>query len=207
MAIPAIAPYPIPDTGRIPANTVSWQLDPTRCALLIHDMQYYFLDPFANSKRALIERVSTLRKYCAAAGVPVIFSVQPGYQDQAERGLLFDFWGAGPGARTDIPEELAPGEATVLVKRRYSAFHRTGLLDILREGRRDQLLVCGVYAHIGCLATILDAFMNDIQPFAVADAMGDFSLRHHMAALEHVADRCGAVTTTAAVTRTLAAAV
>ncbi|GAB4588364.1 isochorismatase family protein [Nocardia sp. IFM 10818] len=206
MVIRAIAPYPFPEEQRLPVNTVSWQLDPGRCALLIHDMQQYFLDPFADSKWELIERITLLRKYCADAGIPVIFTVQPGRQDRSERGLLLDFWGSGPDTRVDIPAELTPGDAIILTKRRYSAFHGTALLELLAEHGRDQLLVCGVYAHIGCLATILDAFMNDIQPFAVADAMGDFSLRHHMGALEHIATRCGAVVSSAAVRQALAGA-
>ncbi|GAB3837112.1 hypothetical protein GCM10029963_01680 [Micromonospora andamanensis] len=195
MGIAAIDSYPIPGSDDLPENTVPWRVDPTRSALLIHDMQRYFLDPFGEWKQSVIERVAVLRKNCEAAGIPVIFSVQPAHQDRAERGLLFDFWGSGPDARVDIPTELDHSGAAVVVKRRYSAFHRTGLLDLLAEQRRDQILVCGVYAHIGCLATIIDAFMNDIQAFAVADAMADFSLRHHMTALEHVATRCGVVTT------------
>ncbi|WP_028477026.1 isochorismatase family protein [Nocardia sp. CNY236] len=204
MAIRAIAPYAIPGEQQLPANTVSWRLDPARCALLIHDMQQYFLDPFADSKSILIERIAMLRNFCIEAGVPVIFTVQPGHQERAERGLLLDFWGTGPDTRVEIPAELPTEDAVVLTKRRYSAFHRTDLLGVLAERGRDQLLVCGVYAHIGCLATIVDAFMNDIEPFAVADAMGDFSLRHHMGALEHIATRCGSVVSAAAVRDVLA---
>ncbi len=203
MAIQAIAPYVLPDVDQLPPNKVAWELDSTRCALLIHDMQRYFLEPFAEAQWAIVDKIATLRKHAEAAGVPVIFTAQPGHQERAERGLLYDFWGWGPGAGTDIPVELNPEDAVVVTKRRYSAFHGTELLELLAQQRRTQLIVCGVYAHIGCLATILDAFMHDIQPFAVADAMGDFSAEHHVAALGHIATRCGVVTTTADVLRGL----
>ncbi|MBB5917429.1 bifunctional isochorismate lyase/aryl carrier protein [Nocardia transvalensis] len=197
MGVPTIRPYPLPGHDEIPANTVEWRLEPERCALLIHDMQRYFLAPFADAdlRSTLVERIESVRKQCQAQGIPVIFTAQPQLQSRTERGLLFDFWGAGPDRHTDIPEGLDIEGAVVLTKRRYSAFHGTRLLEILRADGREQLLVCGVYAHIGCLATVLDAFMNDIQPFAIADAMGDFSLDHHLFALRHIATRCGVVTT------------
>ncbi len=206
MPIAKIVPYAMPGEAQLPDNTVAWELDRDRCALLIHDMQQYFLDAFTSDEPPLTEligNISVLRKNCATHGVPVVYTAQPAAQSRAERGLLFDFWGPGLAGRAEILRELAPEDGFVVTKRRYSAFHRTELLDVLREWRRDQLLICGVYAHIGCLATIIDAFMHDIQPFAVADALGDFSQAHHTATLRHVATRCGVVTTLSRVRRVL----
>ena len=77
---------------------------------------------------------------------------------------------------------------------------------IWRHSRRDQLIICGVYAHVGVLATAIDAFTHDIQPFLVADALADFTLEHHRMALDYAAQRCAVVSTTGELLRQLGAA-
>ncbi|MFC4065302.1 isochorismatase family protein [Actinoplanes subglobosus] len=201
--LPRITPYPIPTGFGLDKARVAWRPDPRRAALLVHDMQNYFLAPFGTADQALLARVianiARLRRYAADHDIPVFFSAQPGGQSLGERGLLQDFWGDGPPPDEQalaIVDALTPGPGDVrLTKRRYSAFVGTPLAGLL--GQRDQLIVTGVYAHIGVLATALDAFMRDIQPFVVADAVADFSPAHHRDALRHVTDRCGVVATTA----------
>ncbi|MER7206215.1 isochorismatase family protein [Streptosporangium sp. NPDC000239] len=203
MAIPAIAPYPMPGEEGLPENRVEWTPDPRRALLLVHDMQNYFVSAFtqgASPMSDLVANVSALRETAGRLGVPVVYSAQPGGQTRTQRGLLQDFWGAGigpePGAQEIIPA-LAPGPDDVhLVKWRYSAFHRTRLRELMTETGRDQLVVTGIYAHIGCLMTACDAFMSDTQVFFVADAVADFSAEHHGMALTYAAERCAMVLTT-----------
>jgi isochorismate hydrolase len=81
----------------------------------------------------------------------------------------------------------------VFTKWRYSAFARTDLLAWLRGHEVDQLVICGVYAHVGVLMSAVDAFTDDIQPFVVADAVADFSAEDHRFALEYAARNCAVV--------------
>ncbi|WP_049559209.1 isochorismatase family protein [Nonomuraea sp. SBT364] len=197
MGLPVIEPYPLPT--RPPEGRVGWQLDPGRAALLVHDMQNHFLAPFrAAPIPEVIGNIQRLREHCADAGMPVLYSAQPGAQRPQQRGLLTDFWGPGLGAEpfaAAIVDELKPEDpGAVLTKWRYSAFVRTDLAE--RLDGRDQLILVGVYAHIGVLTTALDAFMRDIQPFVVADAVADFSLGHHESALDYAASRCARVVST-----------
>lgn len=200
MSIPTIAAYVMPAENDLPANRVHWQADPRRAVLLIHDMQHYFMDFFDSNAApvpALLDNIQRLRRWCDSAGVPVVYTAQPPQQSLQERGLLQDWWGPGITARPEraaIVDALTPRpHDAVLTKWRYSAFARSDLLQRMQEQQRDQLIICGVYAHIGCMTTAVEAFMSDIQPFFVADAMADFSLLQHRMALDWVSQRCGMV--------------
>ncbi|MFE5870609.1 isochorismatase family protein [Streptomyces roseifaciens] len=203
MALPAIAPYPMPREADLPANKVGWTVDPSRAVLLVHDLQNYFLDAFeagASPVTELLANVAAVKKDCDRLGVPVVYSAQPGGQSAAERGLQQDFW--GPGLPDDerakaIADAVAPTAAdTVLTKWKYSAFVRTDLAERMAAQGRDQLIIVGVYAHIGVMMSACDAWMRDIQPFLVADAVADFSAEDHAMALRWAAAKCAVVTTT-----------
>ncbi|MFF0408957.1 isochorismatase family protein [Kitasatospora sp. NPDC004745] len=210
MGLPRIPSYPMPAAEELPANRVAWTVDPARAVLLVHDLQNHFLDAFDTAAPPVTElfgNVARLAKLAAVHGMPVVYSAQPGGQSPAERGLQQDFWGPGipddPRA-TAIAEAVAPAPGdTVLTKWKYSAFVRTDLERLLREQGRDQLVITGVYAHIGVQATACDAWMRDVQAFVVADAVADFGPQEHRAALAWVAGRCGLVTTADAVSATL----
>jgi isochorismate hydrolase len=203
MAIPAIRSYPMPPADELPENTVNWTADPARAVLLIHDMQHYFLAPFprdASPTVELLDHVARLRTRCTQLSVPITYTAQPGSMTDEQRGLLKDFWGPGMTASAEhrlIPESISPAEHdTVFTKWRASAFFGTELLELLRDQRRDQLIVCGVYAHVGILMTANDGLANDIQTFVVADAIADFTAEDHRFAVEYTATRCGMAVTT-----------
>ncbi|MFE7131004.1 isochorismatase family protein [Streptomyces sp. NPDC057638] len=202
MALPSIPSYRMPLPAELPANRVEWTVDPDRAVLVVHDLQNYFLSAFDTGSEpvtTLLDRINLLRKEAGRLGIPVLYTAQPGGQTPEQRGLQQDFW--GPGIPDDpyaaaIADAVAPGPGdTVLTKWKYSAFTRTGLRESLREQGRDQIVVTGVYAHIGVLMTACDAWMRDIQAFVVADAVADFSAREHRMALEWAAGRCAVVTT------------
>ncbi|MFE9628368.1 isochorismatase family protein [Streptomyces sp. NPDC006527] len=202
MGLPAIDPYPMPDRSAVPRSHVPWRIDPARAALLVHDMQNHFVDAFPAGLSPVVElvdNIAALRELARTLRVPVVFSAEPAGQPPAQRGLVADMWGPGIGDQPDAAAIIAPltprpGEH-LMANVRHNAFLRSHLGRLLRSERRDQLIICGVHAHLGVLLTAADAFMNDIQPFVVADAVADFSAEEHSLALRWAA-RSGVVCTT-----------
>ena len=75
----------------------------------------------------------------------------------------------------------------------FETLANTDLRQVLSHLKKDQLVIVGVYGHMGCQVTATEAFMHDIQPFLVSDAVADFSREEHRDAVDYVAKRCGYV--------------
>lgn len=199
MSLPLGIDYTAP-LADLPAGRASWRLDPDRAALLVHDLQRYFARPYADGCPAFAGAVAATARIIGKArqaGVPVFYTAQEGDQDPAARGLQGDLWGPGMKAvaeHTAILDAVAPADGdVVLAKHRYSAFARSDLAERMAAKDRTQLVITGVYAHIGVTATALEAFQRDLHPFVVADAVADLGEAEHRRALEQVASCSGVV--------------
>ncbi|WP_235737537.1 isochorismatase family protein [Nocardioides alcanivorans] len=189
---------PVPPHADLPTSRGTWTLEPGRAAVLVHDLQRYFARPYGEGESVLtdaVRRTAAVLTAARQAGIPVFYTAQKGNQDQTLRGLQRDLW--GPGMQ-DIPEHTELLEAVrpldgdvVLTKHRYNAFAGNDLGNELAARGRDQLVITGVYAHIGVTATALEAFQREVHPFVVADGIADFSAEKHALALQQIASCCG----------------
>lgn len=198
--IPEITAYPLPTAQQLPANLARWSLSRGARCCWCTTCSATSCARCPSLRAGLVANAARLRRWCVEQGVQIAYTAQPGSMTEEQRGLLKDFWGPGMRASPadrEVVEELAPGpDDWLLTKWRYSAFFHSDLLQRMRAAGRDQLVLCGVYAHVGVLISTVDAYSNDIQPFLVADAIADFSEAHHRMALEYAASRCAMVVTT-----------
>lgn len=205
---PTIKPYELPDANILSTNKAAWSLASRKSALLVHDMQKFWVDRFEDPSK-VVDAIGELIHLCRTFDIPIIYSVGEKVRNRAERGLSLDLWGPGistAGGVSDqdaaIIDTLMPQKQDYIVqKQKYSAFYNTDLENILRTTGRSQLIVTGIYAHHGCLVTALDAFMRNIEVFFVIDATADYTRADHEMALRYVAETSGVLTTVRDVTK------
>ena len=74
-SLPTIPPYPMPRPDELPGGRATWTVDPARAVLLVHDMQRYFLAPFADDAEpvsVLVAHIAALLRRARELGVPVV---------------------------------------------------------------------------------------------------------------------------------------
>lgn len=197
-----------------PYNLHEMELDRRRCALLVIDMQRFFLDPdsptFTCGGLAVLPTVRRLVRVFREAGRPVIFTRHVHHPGDLDSGIM-GWWWEGKclegSPESEIHPDLAPlaGEKVVF-KHRYSAFYNTDLETVLRCLDVKDLAVTGVMTNLCCESTARDAYFRDHRVFFLADGTAAVDEDMHVASLMNVAYGFALVTTSAAVEERLEAA-
>jgi ureidoacrylate peracid hydrolase len=177
-------------------------LDPARTALVVIDMQHYFMAPGAQGEvpvaREIVPNVNRLAAALRGAGGHVVW-VQNSVNDTRHSwSVLHDElmtppraerrWAAMDEAGDGFPlwPELAvQPEDSRLVKKRYSAFIQgsSPIEAHLRARSIDTILVAGTATNICCESTARDAMMLNFKVAMISDALAATSDAFHEASL------------------------
>ena len=186
-----------------PYNLHEMRLDTAKSALLVVDMQRFFLEDdsptFTCGAAAILPTVKRLIAAFRKAGRPVIFTRHVHHPDDLDSGIM-GWWWEGKcleGSReSEIHPELAPmpGEKVVF-KHRYSAFYNTDLETVLRCLKVEDLVVSGVMTNLCCESTVRDAYYRDFRVFVPADGTGTMNEEMHLASLLNLSYGFAFVTT------------
>jgi biuret amidohydrolase len=201
----------------IAAEPYAFDLEPSRAALVIIDMQRDFLEP-GGFGAALGNDVSLLRRTIApsrllleearAAGMTVIHTREGHRPDLADlpptkkaRGRLPAGIGdPGPMGRIlvrgeeghDIIPELYPRPGEPIVdKPGKGAFHATDLDAMLKNRGIAQLIVCGVTTEVCVHTTVREANDRGFECVVVADCVGSYFPEFHEIGLRMIAAQGG----------------
>ncbi len=178
-----------------PYNAHKLELNVSASALLVIDMQKFFLDPgsqtFTEGGLAVIGRCADLTSAFRTAKRPVIFTRHVHKSAELDGGMT-GWWWKGMclegTPESEIHEALAPlPEEKVILKHRYNAFYNTDLEIVLRCLEVRDLVICGIMTNICCESTARDAFMRDFRVFFPADANGSVNEELHIASLKNLA--------------------
>jgi isochorismate hydrolase len=165
---------------------------PGRAALLVLDMQEYFLDPashaFIPGAPAIIPNIQALIRAFHAHDRPIFFTRHVNTPEDA--GMMAKWWRdlirpEGQGSR--IAAGLEPSKGVTLCKSQYDAFHQTALESDLRAGRAGQVVVTGVMTHLCCESTARSAFARGFEVFFAVDGTATYTEAFHRAALLNLA--------------------
>lgn len=187
-----------------PFNTHRMALSVDRAALLVVDMQKFFLDPtsptFTCGGLAVLPNIKDLIQTFRVASRPVVYTCHVHNPNLSDAGIMAWWW---EGMCLEGSEEAnvhdaitpLPGEK-IIYKHRYSAFYNTDLETVLRVLKIQDVVITGIMTNMCCESTARDAYYRDYRVFFVADGTGSVSEEMHVASLLNLAFGFACVTTT-----------
>lgn len=166
--------------------------DPLSSALLVLDMQAYFLEPASHahipSASAILPRLTDLAAAYTVRGLPVIFTQHVNTAQDA--GMMAVWW--RDLIQPDHPlNQIVPqfdlSQGWVLEKSQYDAFYQTELEAWLRSQGVSQVVIGGVMTHLCCETTARAAFMRGFEVFFLVDGTATYTEAYHRASLLNLA--------------------
>jgi len=168
---------------------------PESSALLILDMQQYFLDSrshaYISDAIPVIPRIKALAQVFQERGLPVILTRHINSEDNAQ--LMAEWWKDMITEENDLSAilpELDLPNSIIIKKTQYDAFHRTNLEKILRERNVRQLVITGVMTHLCCDTTARSAFVKGFTVFFPVDATATYNENFHYASFLNLSHGC-----------------
>lgn len=178
------------------------RMDPARTALIVVDMQNFFLAPGYPGEiamaRAIVPNVNRLAAGVRARGGHVVW-IKNASDDTLTSWSVFQNELMSPAVRDRRLETLHStheghalwralerrAEDSEVVKTRFSAFIQgsSDLADHLRRRGLDTLLIAGTATNVCCESTARDAMMLNFRTTMVHDALATYSDAEHNAAL------------------------
>ncbi len=157
--------------------------EPHRSALLIIDMQKYFLNntshAYIPSAQAIIPGIKELIEEYNIKRLPIFFTRHLNTIQNAK--LMAKWWKdliREENPLSEIIDELNVSYGTVLKKSQYDAFYDTPLEELLKKKGINQIVICGIMTHLCCETTARSAFMRGFEVFFTIDGTATVEMRN-----------------------------
>lgn len=161
---------------------------PENSALIVIDMQKYFLNPsshaFIPSAPAIIPGIQKLIEESRRLNRPVIFTRHLNTpQNVASLGRWWADFIKEDDPLSEVIDEFDSSKGTILKKSQYDAFYNTDLEQKLRDQNIKQIVICGVMTHLCCETTARSAFVRDFDVFFTIDGTATYDEVLHFSTL------------------------
>jgi isochorismate hydrolase len=161
---------------------------PERAALLVLDMQEYFLrkdsHAFVPSAPAILLGISKLADAFSKVERPVVATRHINTPENA--GMMSKWWrdliNPKP-AHSHLSNELRIKINIQIEKTQYDAFLHTPLEETLHQYQVEQVVITGVMTHLCCETTARSAFMHGFEVFFTIDGTATYNEELHRASL------------------------
>ena len=161
---------------------------PGKAALLVLDMQNYFLDfdshAFVPSAPAIIPGINKLIEAFTSAMRPMIATRHLNTAEDA--GMMSKWWRDLITPQTAYSQYIKAFDSRNFIqinKTQYDAFHQTDLEEILCQHDVEQVVITGVMTHLCCETTARSAFMRGFEVFFAVDGTATYNEELHRASL------------------------
>jgi len=165
---------------------------PDKSALIVLDMQNYFLDPlshaFIPSASSIVPNIQDLIEVYQENHLPIVLTRHVNSEKNA--GLMSSWWKdiiRKNTPRSEISDELTSMDKNksfiYLEKSRYDAFSETPLQEILMEQGIKQVVITGVMTHLCCESSARSAFMRGFEVFFPVECTATYHENFHRATL------------------------
>jgi isochorismate hydrolase len=168
------------------------RFSPAQSALLVLDVQDYFLDSASHawvpSAAAVLPGIQTLVRAYQARGLPAIFTRH--LNTPSDAGQMATWWRellTADNPLSQVTRLLDTANSPVIQKSQYDAFYATPLAPHLHKLGVSQVVVCGLMTHLCCETTARSAFGRGFDVFFCVDGTATYREDFHRASLLNLA--------------------
>jgi nicotinamidase-related amidase len=170
-----------------------------RPALIVIDMLNDFLATWPEiQKQRLISSINDLIGMMRQRHHPILWvrqefepDLRDAFPEMIRKGIQITIRGTD-GCRIVSGLHFAPSDP-MIVKKRYSAFFKTDLEEVLKRLMSDELVLAGINTHACVRATAIDAYQRDWKVIVASDCVDSYDRQHHEISMKYMQDKIASV--------------
>ncbi|MBB6217053.1 nicotinamidase-related amidase [Anaerosolibacter carboniphilus] len=163
-------------------------------ALIIIDMQEDFFEEggvLSQKRNILTKNINDLSSFCRGKDIPVIWVRQEFHEDLHDAFLIMRKRRIQKTIKGTIGCQILEGlkkepEDIEVLKKRYSAFFRTELDEILDNMNINKIIIAGINTHACVRMTTIDAYQRDMEIILAVDCINSYDENFHKDSLRYL---------------------